>query len=56
MSELAELPDASESDFLQRAARHSGNKIDRMLEEWESISVHLEGADGNESECLWLHS
>lgn len=50
VTELDELPESSEPDFLQRASHHPGTKIDRMLEQWDSISVHLEGKDVSESE------
>lgn len=40
---LNELPETSEAFFLQRSAPQPGTKVDRMLEEWESIQIHLEG-------------
>lgn len=42
---LSELPEDAALSFIQRAAPHPGNKIDRLLNEWDSISVHLEGSD-----------
>lgn len=47
-TELAELPDSPDPEFLQKASTLPGSKIDRMLEQWESISVHLEGANDSE--------
>lgn len=50
VQELAELPESTGHDFLPRAATLPGARIDRMLEQWDSISVHLEGKGINESE------
>lgn len=52
---LSELPERSEKAFLQKTASQPGNKIDRLLEEWESITVHLEGTGGS-SGALCLES
>lgn len=49
VTELGELPESTEPEFLQRVSHHSGVKIDRMLEQWDSISVYLEGKGINES-------
>lgn len=43
VSSLAELPERADSSFLQRVSPHAGTKIDRLLDEWDSISIHLEG-------------
>ncbi len=40
---LSELPETTEAAFLQRSAIQPGRKVDRLLNEWDSISVHLEG-------------
>ncbi|TXT04392.1 hypothetical protein VHUM_04159 [Vanrija humicola] len=48
-TELAELPDSPDPEFLQKASTLPGSKIDRMLEQWDSISVHLEGRGANEN-------
>jgi phosphoinositide-3-kinase regulatory subunit 4 len=48
MASLAELPETSPgSEFLQRVASTPGTRIDRILDEWESISIYLETANGN---------
>jgi phosphoinositide-3-kinase regulatory subunit 4 len=47
---LSELPESSDEGFLARAASQPGNKIDRILEEWGSVSVHLEGTEADPSE------
>lgn len=47
-SSLNELPDTPDSSFLQKAAPAPGTKIDRMLDEWESIQIHLEGTGPEE--------
>lgn len=39
---LSEIPEGIDPNFLQRSASTPGNKIDRMLEEWDSISIHLD--------------
>ncbi|WOO86061.1 Phosphoinositide 3-kinase regulatory subunit 4 [Vanrija pseudolonga] len=54
-TELAELPDSPDPEFLQKASTLPGSKIDRMLEQWESISVHLEGANDNGPALLLLN-
>ncbi|ORY34315.1 hypothetical protein BCR39DRAFT_556705 [Naematelia encephala] len=41
-SSLSELPEGPDGPFLQKVASLPGTKIDRMLEEWDSISIHLE--------------
>ena len=41
-STLSELPENTESNFLQRGASLPGTKVDRILDEWDSISIHLE--------------
>ena len=50
---LSELPETTDAAFLQRAATQPGTKIDRLLSEWDSISVHLESSckTVDESEC-----
>lgn len=50
VSELNELPPSPDTDFLQRKSTLPGTKIDRMLEQWESIRVHLEDKSTNDSE------
>jgi phosphoinositide-3-kinase regulatory subunit 4 len=52
VSELGELPDSlpAEDEFLARSSTLPGTKIDTMLDQWDSISVHLEGKGVNESE------
>ncbi|EIW67963.1 hypothetical protein TREMEDRAFT_44965 [Tremella mesenterica DSM 1558] len=42
VSSLTEVPENTGQGFLQSLATEPGNKIDRMSEEWESLSVHLE--------------
>jgi phosphoinositide-3-kinase regulatory subunit 4 len=45
VSSLADLPNTSaEINFLQRVASSPGTRIDRVLAEWESISVHLDSS------------
>lgn len=39
---LNEIPEPNNAEFLQRCAPQSGHKIDKMLDEWESIQIHLE--------------
>lgn len=48
---LSELASAGPADFLTKNASSSGNKIDRMLDEWESILVHLDEAKRSGSPC-----
>ncbi|KAK8845442.1 hypothetical protein IAR55_006155 [Kwoniella newhampshirensis] len=40
--------------FLQRSAGQSGMKIDRLLDEWESISVHLDRGATEDGPALLL--
>lgn len=40
---LNELLEDNNAEFLQRSAPQPGHKIDKILEEWESIQIHLEG-------------
>lgn len=49
---LSELPESNTAAFLQRSATQPGMKVDRLFNEWDSISVHLEysGKTVNESE------
>lgn len=54
VSELNELPHSPDTEFLQRSSMLPGSKIDKMLEQWESIRVHLEDKSASESE--WLAS
>ncbi|BEJ10919.1 hypothetical protein CspHIS471_0103410 [Cutaneotrichosporon sp. HIS471] len=49
VSELNELPPSQDTDFLQRSSTLPGTKIDRMLEQWESIRVHLEDKSANDN-------
>jgi phosphoinositide-3-kinase regulatory subunit 4 len=51
MTSLSETPEVREEGdtFLQRSAGMAGMKIDRLLDEWESISVHLDGKGPDES-------
>ncbi|KAK4685355.1 phosphoinositide-3-kinase, regulatory subunit 4, partial [Tremellales sp. Uapishka_1] len=46
MSSLNEFPESKESGFIQRSASQPGNKIDRLLNEWESMSGYLENNIG----------
>jgi phosphoinositide-3-kinase regulatory subunit 4 len=40
---LSEPPNQSSAGgFLQQSALQPGNKIDRLLSEWDSLSIHLE--------------
>lgn len=41
---------ADKTGFIQRSAPTCGDKIDRMLSEWESIAVQLEGTAVQEGE------
>lgn len=41
-SSLSELPETTSAAFLRRSASQPGTKVDRLLQEWDSISVHLE--------------
>jgi len=54
VTELSELPDSPTEEFLTRSSTLPGSKIDTMLDQWESISVHLEGTGVNESEFAEL--
>lgn len=53
---LSELPDSSPANpdgFLKKVASQPGTKVDRLLEEWDSISIHLEkGIDESMSASL----
>ena len=51
---LSELPETTEAAFLQRSATQPGTKVDRLLSEWESISVHLESAGKGVDESEWI--
>jgi phosphoinositide-3-kinase regulatory subunit 4 len=47
MVSLAESPETTnEGNFLQKMAPSPGVRIDRVLDEWDSISIHLEGNSG----------
>lgn len=41
---LSELPESSQrnQDFIKKVASQPGTKVDRLLDEWESISIHLD--------------
>ena len=41
---LSELPEPSQRnhDFVKKVAIQPGTKVDRLLDEWESISIHLD--------------
>lgn len=41
---LSELPEPSQRnhDFIKKVASQPGTKVDRLLDEWESISIHLD--------------
>ena len=41
---LQELPTTTDAPFSQRASPQPGTKIDRLLEEWDSLSVHLDAS------------
>lgn len=45
----------STADFLSQSAPSAGTKIDRMLNEWDSISVHLEEDAGEGAALLLLN-
>lgn len=48
VNSLSEGPESQpESDgFVRKMAGQAGTKVDRLLDEWESISIHLDqGAD-----------
>ena len=46
---LSDSPDAPGETFLQKSSVQPGTKIDRLLNEWDSISVQLNhSADGND--------
>jgi phosphoinositide-3-kinase regulatory subunit 4 len=51
----ANEPREEGSGFLQRSAGVAGTKIDRLLDEWESISVHLDGKGPDEGERVGKH-
>nr|XP_031863613.1 uncharacterized protein CI109_000865 [Kwoniella shandongensis]KAA5530685.1 hypothetical protein CI109_000865 [Kwoniella shandongensis] len=44
----------TQTGFLQRSANQSGMKVDRILDEWESISVHLEKGPTENGPALLL--
>lgn len=55
---LAELPEtvtststssSADGGFIKRAASLPGTKVDRLLEEWESVSVYLDGTNVDDS-------
>jgi phosphoinositide-3-kinase regulatory subunit 4 len=48
VNSLSEGPDSAGSldDFIKKMASQPGIKIDRLLEEWESISIHLDQDQG----------
>ncbi|WVQ93835.1 hypothetical protein IAU59_000913 [Kwoniella sp. CBS 9459] len=56
LSENPEPPNPAASDrtFLRRSAGLSGTKIDRLLEEWESISIHLDQGPSDNGPALLL--
>lgn len=54
ITDLSELPDSPEPDFLRRVCGVPGTKVDQMLEQWDSLSVHLEGQGTNERELYHI--
>jgi phosphoinositide-3-kinase regulatory subunit 4 len=50
VTSLAEPPAKKDEkgSFAQMSSPGPGNRMDRMLQEWDSISVQLEGTAGNE--------
>jgi phosphoinositide-3-kinase regulatory subunit 4 len=44
VNSLSDSPDSqnSQDGFLKKVANQPGTKIDRLLEEWESVSIHLD--------------
>ncbi|OCF39322.1 VPS15 protein kinase [Kwoniella heveanensis CBS 569] len=56
LSEASEPPTSvgQDSSFLQRSAGLSGTKIDRLLDEWESISIHLDKGPSENGPALLL--
>lgn len=50
VTSLAEMPGqkAEKGAFAQVSSPSSGNKMDRMLQEWGSLSVQLEGTSGDD--------
>lgn len=58
VNSLSETQDsANTSDgFLKRVANQPGTKIDRLLEEWESVSIHLDqgGEEGLRDQLVCL--
>ncbi|WRT63674.1 uncharacterized protein IL334_000597 [Kwoniella shivajii] len=56
LSEVTEpvAPSSMETTFLQKSAGQCGMKIDRMLDEWESISIHLDKKASEDGPALLL--
>ena len=54
ISSLSELAEQADVAFLQRVSPLPGTKIDRLLEEWDSISIYLTG-EGDGSALLLLN-
>ncbi|WVF66213.1 hypothetical protein IAT40_000953 [Kwoniella sp. CBS 6097] len=59
INSLTETPETVRSagsygTFLQRSAGLSGTKIDRLLDEWESISIHLDKGPSENGPALLL--
>lgn len=56
VTSLSEAPTkkekAEKGSFAQVSASSSGIKMDRMLHEWDSIAVQLEGTAGDEGESI----
>jgi phosphoinositide-3-kinase regulatory subunit 4 len=50
ITSLSETPSkkAEKGSFAQTSASTTGNKMDRILQEWDSISVQLEGTTGGD--------
>jgi len=56
VNSLSDTPDSANTPdgFSKRVANQPGTKIDRLLDEWESVSIHLDqgGEDGGSfSKC-----
>ena len=42
VTSLSELPDSPAESFIQKSAAVPGTKIDRMLDEWDTVAIHLD--------------
>jgi len=57
VNSLSDITDSQSTPdgFLKQVANQPGTKIDRLLEEWESVSIHL-GQGSDEGSSLSQHS